>query len=83
MDQTPCALHDLWPCAICNGDLAKQEASLETPPGDYEPGARIAPGVVAASYPGLCVSCGQNYGVGSPVRWDERREGWRATGCCG
>lgn len=79
--QTPCALHDLWPCALCNGDQAKLDASLDTPRGDYEPGTRIAPGVVASEFPGICAGCGLNYGIGSPIRWTRR--GYQATGCCG
>lgn len=83
MDQTPCEKHDLWPCALCNGDAARLEESLETPPGDYEPGERIAPGVVASAFPGICGNCGQNYGRRSAIRFNEARQRWQATGCCG
>lgn len=83
MDQTPCTLHDLWPCAECNGDAAKLEQSLETPSGEHDPGTRIAPGVVASAFPGICGGCGQNYGRGSAIRKNDRTQRWEALGCCG
>lgn len=83
MDLTPCAKHDLWPCGECNGDQARLNASLEAERGEHEPGTRLGNGVVASTYPGLCVRCGQNYGSGSAIRWNEMESGWQATACCG
>ena len=80
----PCVLHDLWPCAICNGTDKAFQASLSEPYGsDLEPGERIAPGVVAARFPGLCASCKQNYGISSPIRYSTRATGFVAMACCG
>lgn len=83
VDQTPCAKHDLWPCADCNGDAQRLEESLRDGLGDYEPGTRIAPGVVASEFPGICGQCGQNYGRGSAIHKDDRTQRWVALACCG
>lgn len=79
VDTEPCALHDIWPCAICNGDLAKQERDLR----EIDSGTRIAPGVVLARYPGHCAGCGLNFGEESPIRWSDSAGGFIAMGCCG
>lgn len=82
MTAVPCELHEMTGCGFCNGADARLKESLETPYGEYEPGERIAPGIVASSFPGICSGCGLNYGIGSPIRHQDGK-GWVATGCCG
>jgi predicted Zn-ribbon and HTH transcriptional regulator len=76
---SPCELHEIWPCAICNGD----EARLREADRVAEVAVRIAPGVVLAVYPGHCARCGLNFGEESPIRYSAGDSGWIALGCCG
>lgn len=77
----PCELHEIFPCALCNGDAKKLEESTRTPSGGNAP--CIAPGIYLAQFPGRCASCGLNYGEESPIRYDNEAGGWTAMGCCG
>lgn len=78
---SPCELHEIWPCAICNGSESRFQASLDA--FDPQGGVRLAPGIILARYSGHCRSCGQNFGAGSPLRYSDVHDGWIATACCG
>lgn len=80
MTYQPCEKHEVWPCGICNGDDARLRESLEE---SVQGGVLLAPGVVTASHLGHCARCGQNFGVGSPIRFDDAANGWIALACCG
>lgn len=76
----PCELHELTGCSICSG-LDKQlqaEEEQETAP------QWLAPGVVAAGWPGKCAGCGADYPAGTPIRHSSALGGFTPTSgeCC-
>lgn len=71
----PCELHEIWPCAICNGDEARSLHELV----DMDP---VTP-LKVAQFPGLCAYCGADFEIGTPIRFSPWARGWVAEGCCG
>ena len=71
----PCELHEIWPCAICNGDEARSLNDLFV----MDP---VTPSKLA-QYPGHCAYCGTFYEVETPIRFSPFARGWVSKECCG
>lgn len=82
-EYSPCELHEVWPCAICNGDAARYDAERMRDVAPADQSVRIAPGVVLSQFPGRCRSCGTDYEVGTPITYSDSRNGWVVKECCG
>ncbi len=85
VDTEICDLHELLNCAICNGDLKRQEQSLMIPPTiDGRPPAIAGGTTIFAKFPGTCEGCGRRYDRNDPIHrpYDEESEGWLGVDCC-
>lgn len=83
-DYSPCELHEVWPCAICNGDAARYDAELVRDQPDVDARRpRLGGGWVEAGFPGHCATCGRGYEVGTPIRFSPGMQGWKSKECCG
>lgn len=79
----PCEIHEIWPCAECNGDAARQreEAMRDRLVREGGP-VRIGGGVVLAQFPGQCCDCGESFDAEDPIMRSKSDRGWTGVGCC-
>lgn len=71
----PCELHEIWPCAICNGDEARSLHELD----QMDP---VSPTKVA-QFSGRCAYCDTWFEAGTTIRFSYFARGWISKECCG
>lgn len=81
-EYSPCELHEVWPCAICNGDAARYDAEHKRDVPVLDQSVRVGPKTVLSQFPGRCRSCGTGYEVGTPITYSESHDGWVSKECC-
>lgn len=79
-----CDLHELTNCAICNGDLKRQESSLMAPAPVDGQAPKIPGGTtIFAHWGGVCAACGGRYEATDLIyRPYDDSEGWLGVDCC-